>query len=53
MIFDLKGSLKGRYSKFNEKWWMTEKGHDKCMKDRNLLQINQDLKLTSALNLDN
>jgi hypothetical protein len=44
MIFDLKGSLNGRVTKFNKKWWLKEKGHKKCMKDLNLLEVNKDLK---------
>ena len=47
MIFDLKGSLKGRITKFpisEYNWWLKEeKGHKKCLKDQNFLIINKDL----------
>lgn len=46
MFFDLKGSTKGRTSKFprNESLWWQKKqwGNKKVMKDNNFLQIDHD-----------
>mgnify|MGYP006128328779 CR=1 FL=1 len=52
MIFDLKGSLDGRLTKFNKKWWVKEKGHKKVMKDRNLLEINSHFKQVSMFKIE-
>ena len=52
MIFDLKGSLSGRITKFNKKWWLKQKGNAQCMKDRNLLEINKDLGNRSLMEID-
>ena len=47
MFFDLKGSTFNRLTKFkgeNEKWWIRgERNQNKCMKDKNLIEINNDL----------
>ena len=54
MYFDLKGSSKGRYTKFNHQdnlWWQKNRyGHKKVMKDNNFLQIDNDFMFT-LLNL--
>ena len=50
MMFDLKGSMKNRKTKFAEseaRWWVPTKngkirGHKKCMMDKNFIEINQD-----------
>ena len=46
MWFDLKGSTKGRKTKFEGKdafWWQKDKlGHKKVMKDNNFEQIMHD-----------
>ena len=52
MIFDLKGSLHGRITKFDKKWWLKLKGNAKCMKDRNLLEINKDFGIRSLMDID-
>ena len=46
MFFDLKGSTKGRTTKFSRNevfWWQKNQwGHKKVMKDNNFLQIDHD-----------
>ena len=46
MQFDLKGSTKGRLTKFNIKdhqWWLKDGlGHKKVLKDQNFIQIEKD-----------
>ena len=55
MSFDLKGSLKGRYTNFGIKdcnWWQRNiHGHKKIMKDKNFIQIDNDY-LGTLLNFD-
>ena len=45
MVFDLKGSIKNRKVGFegDDKWWLKRPGHKKVMKDRNFVEINDDL----------
>jgi len=45
MVFDLKGSIKNRKVGFEgeDKWWLKKPGHKKVMKDRNFVEINNDL----------
>ena len=46
MTFDIKGSTHHRKIAFDDKWWLTNLGHKKCMKCRNFVEINNDLNQT-------
>jgi hypothetical protein len=43
LVFDLKGSTKGRKTALQQRFWLKELNDKNCLKDLNFLEINRDL----------